>query len=545
MSLALTLAMRTSGLLLILVAVSLFARLPSAIRFELTRLPVKLENHASPRKYLVETMAGGIAAFDYDGDGLMDLFFTNGAEVPSLQKGPGDEDRLFHNEGNFHFRDVTSGSGLAGAGYSMGAAAADYDNDGRPDLFVTGVNGNHLYHNEGGGHFVDVTREAGLASKEWSIAAAWFDYDRDGRNDLFVVNYVVFPGGASPQCTETPQATPVYCHPDRFQGVSNRLFHNLGGGRFEDVSEKSGISRFVGKGMGVAVADYDADGYPDVFVTNDVLPNFLFHNQRNGKFEEVALDAGVALPDSGRAVSGMGTAFQDYDNDGRPDIVFTALAGQTFPLFRNRGNGLFEDAGYRSKLASLSIRRSGWGVALADLDNDGWKDLASANSHVTDNIDSFSGDRYRLPNSVFRNTGQGKFEDVSGGAGPAFQQPGAHRGLVAADLDNDGRLDLVVSVLGGAPELWRNVTEAENHWAAFQLKGSASNRDGLGARIEIGAQSVVQSSAVGYASSVLGPVHIGVGPLDVIPRVLIRWPSGTVQTLTNVKTGGVTRVAEP
>lgn len=545
MSLALTLAMRTFGLLLIFVAASVLAQLPSVIRFELTRLPVKLENHASQRKYLVETMAGGIAAFDYDGDGLIDLFFTNGAEVPSLKKGPGDQNRLFHNEGNFHFRDVTSGSGLGGSGYSMGAAAADYDNDGRPDLFVTGVNGNHLYHNDGGGHFVDVTRAAGLSSSEWSVAAAWFDYDRDGLNDLFVVNYVVFPGEASPQCTETPKEIPVYCHPDKFQGVSNRLFHNLGNGRFEDVSEKSGISRFVGKGMGIAVADYDADGYPDVFVTNDVLPNFLFHNRRNGKFEEVALDAGVALPDSGRAVSGMGADFQDYDNDGRPDIAFTALSGQTFPLFRNRGKGLFEDAGYRSKLATLSIRRSGWGVAFADLDNDGWKDLVSANSHVTDNVDSFSGDHYELPNSVFRNAGQSKFEDVSDRAGQAFQQPAAHRGLAVVDLDNDGRLDLVVSVLGGAPELWHNVTAPENHWAAFQLRGSASNRDGLGARIELGSQSVVQSSAAGYASSVLGPVHFGLGSLDVIPRVVIRWPSGKVQTLTNVKAGGVVRAFEP
>ena len=515
------------------------------IHFELTRLPARLQNHPTPKKYLPETMAGGIAAFDYDGDGLIDLFFTNGAPLPSMQKGTGDEDRLFHNEGNFHFRDVTAGSGLSGSGYSVGAAAADYDNDGRPDLFVSGVGGNHLFHNDGNGHFSDVTLAAGVGQMEWAVGAAWFDYDRDGLLDLLVVNYVVFPGENSPVCTETAQLIPVYCHPDKFKGLPNRLFHNLGNGHFEDVSVASGLASYTGKGMAAAIADFDADGYPDIFVSNDTLPNFLFHNLGNGKFEESAMNSGVALPDAGRPVSGMGAHAADYDNDGRPDIAFTALSGQTFPLFHNLGQNTFEDAGYTSHLGPLSIRRSGWGVAFADLDNDGWKDLVSANSHVTDNVGAFSGDRYELPNSIFRNIGQGHFEDVSRFVGADFQVARPHRGLAVADLDNDGRLDLVVSVLGEEPELWRNQTRNENHWMSIKLQGKTSNRDGLGARVEIGNQVALQESAEGYASSVLAPVHVGLGRMNQPKRLTVRWPCGKIQVVAVPRVDAVMQVTEP
>ncbi len=541
-----TKAWRHTAMAALAIPAALVAVNSGVIEFQLSRLPVKLENHPTEHKYLVETMPGGIAAFDFDGDGLTDLFFTNGASVPSLQKVKGrDENRLFHNEGNFRFRDVTADSGLAGEGYSIGAAAGDYDNDGKPDLFVAGVNGNHLYHNDGNGRFSDVTARAGIASRDWSVAAAWFDYDRDGLLDLFVVNYVEWSPESNPVCTETAKAIPVYCHPQRFKGTSNKLFHNLGKGRFEDVSEKSGIAGFTGKGMGVAVADYDGDGYPDLFVTNDTLPNFLFHNLRNGKFEEVALDAGVALNDSGRAVSGMGADFRDYNNDGRPDIVFSALTGETFPLFRNIGKGGFQDSSYESGLAPLTIRLSGWGIAFADLDNDGWKDIISANSHVTDNVGLFSGDQYELPNSIFRNLGNGKFQDASANAGPEFATARAHRGLIVSDLDNDGRLDAVISVLGDAPELWHNQTKNTDHWVAFRLKGTKSNRDGIGAQIRLGNQMNAQTSSGGYASSVLAPVHFGLGAINIIPRVEILWPSGRSQVLTNVRGDQVVNVSEP
>jgi enediyne biosynthesis protein E4 len=518
----------------------------NAIRFEWSALPVTLENHPTPQRHLVETMAGGVAAFDYDGDGRIDLFFTNGASLPSLVKQRGrDDNRLLHNEGNLTFKDVTAESGLAGEGYSIGAAAADYDNDGKIDLFVAGANGSHLYHNDGGGHFTDVTARSGLLTNDWAVHAVWLDYDRDGRLDLFVVNYLRWTPATSPVCHAPASAMTVYCDPRELAGLPNRLYRNRGDGTFEDVSVKSGIAGFTGKGMSAASADYDGDGYPDLYVTNDTLPNFLFHNLGNGKFAEVALEAGVSLPSDGRAVSGMGVDFRDYNNDGRPDIVFTALTGQTFPLYENLGHGSFRDATYSSRLGPLSIRKSGWGVALADFDNDGWKDLFTSGSHVTDNIEALSGDRYLLPNAIFRNLGNGTFGDASPTAGADFQKAAAHRGLAVADFDNDGRLDAVVTVLGGAPELWHNVTAPPGSWVAFQLEGRHSNRDGIGAEIHVNGQTGIQTSSQGYASSTLAPVHFGLAGAASPGRVEIRWPSGRIQVLPKVAANAIVHVVEP
>jgi hypothetical protein len=497
------------------------------MRFEKIALPFTLENSPTGEKFLPETMGGGVAAFDFDNDGRPDLFFANGAELPSFNKtDPKYWNRLLRNDGRGRFTDVTEKSGLAGVGYSIGVAAADFDNDGYADLFVTGVSGNHLYRNLGNGKFEDVTGKAGVASAEWSVAAGWFDFDRDGLLDLFVVNYVQWDSAKNPVCTESSQKVRVYCHPRNFAGLSNKLYRNRGDGTFEDVSVKSGIAKSIGKGMSLAIADYDGDGFPDVFVTNDTMPNFLFHNKRDGTFEEVALAAGVALTDDGKAVSAMGVDFRDLDNDGLPDIVFTALPGETFPVFHNLGKGQFRDVTYNSAMGKLTARLAGWGLAIADFDNDGKKDVFTANSHVTDNIEEFSGDRYRQANTLFVNTGRGKFE-----AGPEFDDRHAHRGLAIADFDGDGKLDVVVTALGSAAELWMNRTENGNHWLSVELKGTRSNRNGIGAVVRVGNQTNCQTSSFSYASSSLTPVHFGLGSGKSIPSVEILWPNGKRQTV--------------
>jgi enediyne biosynthesis protein E4 len=432
---------------------------------------------------------------------------------------------------------------VAGEGYSMGAAAADFDNDGRVDLFVSGVGSNHLYRNLGEGKFEEVTQKAGIKSDVWSITGGWFDYDNDGRLDLFVVNYLKWSEGDSIFCGD-PKVARAYCHPRVFAGLPNTLYHNRGDGTFEDVSQQSEIARYVGKGMSVAIADYDEDGLPDVFVTNDKIPNFLFHNLGNGKFAEMALEAGVALTDDGKGISAMGADFRDYDNDGLPDIVVAALAGETFPVFRNAGKGSFADFTNRTRIGPLSNRRSGWSPALTDLNNDGWKDLFVSGSHVNDTVEAFEATSYRLPNALFANAGDGTFRDQSPGAGEQFQAPAAHRGAGFADFNRDGRIDAAVSVIGGRVELWENTTAGDNTWIDVQLTGTRSNRDGIGARVGIGDQHNQMTSNFGYASSSLTPVHFGTGKAAQVD-VEILWPSGIRQTVKAARTNQVLRVSEP
>ena len=495
---------------------------PSAIRFDSAPGPGFVLAHSpTAEKYLPETMAGGLAAFDYNNDGRPDLFFANGAELPSMRKtGPQFWNRLYRNDGGFHFTDVTARAGLAGEGFAFGAAVADFDGDGNLDLFVPALPASRLYRNRADGTFEDVTAHAGIATGPWTIAAGWFDYDRDGRPDLFVVNYLDWSAAHNPWCGDRARDLRIYCHPSQFGGTANQLFHNLGNGRFEDVSKRSGIAAHKGKGMSVAFADYDGDGYPDIYVTNDAEPNFLFRNRGDGTFEEVGLAAGAALPDRGRAVSAMGVDFRDYDNDGLPDIIFTALAGETFPLFRNLGRGAFADATARSRLAALTSRLSGWGVVLADFDNDGRKDIFTANSHVNDRADETSADQYRLPNAVFRNLDGTAFEDATASSPALARDVHAHRGLVAADFDGDGRLDVAVTALGAAAELWRNTTATAGHWIALDLGGTP------GAVVRIGRQVNQHSSAAGYSSSSFGPVHFGLGNTTAPGPVEVTWPDG-------------------
>jgi hypothetical protein len=500
-----------------------------------------LANAPSDKKFMIETMPGGVAVFDYNGDGRPDIYFTNGADIPSLKKtSPEYWNRLYRNDGGGHFTDVTEKAGVAGEGYSMGVAAADYDNDGHADLFVAGVNRNLLFHNRGDGTFEDVTEKAGIKSGQWAVAAGWFDYDNDGKLDLFVVHY----SGTPLQdrfCGNRDTGPRVYCNPKYYEPLASTLYRNRGDGTFEDVSAQTGIAKYAGRGMSVAFADYDGDGFQDIFVTNDNMPNFLFHQLKNGTFEETALLEGVALTDRGKPVSSMGTDFRDADNDGRPDIVFTALVGETFPFLKGTANG-FLDNTYGSRLGPLSIGHSGWGVGLVDFDNDGWKDIFTANSNVNDRSEVTDSHAYKEANSFFLNQG-GKFAEATPAALKACVK--AHRGAAFGDFDGSGRMGVVVSALGEKAELWRNNTQNAGNWIDFRLRGIRSNRDGIGAVIRVNSQWNQMTSAVSYASTSLCPVHFGVGAATELNDVEIHWPSGRVQRLSHLQVNRTMDVTEP
>ncbi len=531
-----------------------------AIRFEeiaaKSGLHFTTANCPTPKKNQIETMSGGVALLDYDRDGYLDVFLVNGAAIPSLQKkSPAYWNRLFHNNHDGTFADVTEKAGVSGTGYGMGAAVGDYDNDGWPDLFVANVTGNQLFHNNGDGTFTDVTAKAGVGGalldgrKMWSVGAGWFDYNNDGLLDLFVVNYCKWEVNQDPVCALRADVR-GYCHPKFYAPLHNTLYRNNGDGTFTDVSEAMGIASKMGKGMSVSFADYDGDGFLDVFVANDTTRNFLFHNVGGTKFVEVGMEAGVAYGERGMALSGMGSDFRDVNNDGRPDIWHTAIEHETFPLYINRG-GNFLDATAPSSLAQATASMSGWGNGIYDFDNDGWKDLFVARSNVVDNIDVvFPDRRYKEPNSVFRNLGNGKFEDVSAAAGPDFQLEAAHRGVAFGDLDNDGRIDMVVSVLGGPVKLFHNISGNNHHWILLNLVGTKSNRMAIGAQIRIttedgNSQWNQVGTAVGYASSSDSRVHFGLGENRHIQQIQIHWPSGIRQEIRNVDVDRIMTIEEP
>lgn len=503
---------------------------PSPVRFvergKQAGLDFVLNHNPTPEKHLPETMAGGLAVFDANGDGLLDIFFTNGATTPELEKEPRHANRLYLNRGELRFEDVTNEAGLSGKGFSIGAAVADYDNDGDLDLFVAGVRRNLLYRNRGNGGFDEVSTEAGISSEYWSVGGAWLDYDNDGLLDLFVANYLRWDAETAPACSDKRTGVRTYCHPKFFEPAPNQLYRNLGDGRFEDVSERAGLTEHRGKAMSAALADVDDDGDLDIFVPNDAIPNSLFLNQGDGRFEEAALTAGVALKDDGVAVSSMGSAFGDLDGDGREDLLFTALPGETFPLFRNEGAGYFLDRTYSSRLGSLSQGLGGWGVALEDFNNDGAVDVMTANSHVMDNAEAFSSETYRQPNAIWLNRGNGSFVEPTSATGFA-ERKAAHRGLIAADFDRDGRMDAVVSALGERPELWRNNTPVTGCWLAVHLRGNTSNRDGVGTVVRIGGQTRRYTTAGGYGSSYAGPLHFILEDCDQPIELEIEWSRGS------------------
>lgn len=524
------------------------------IRFEAAASGIDfvLNNGTTDDKPMPDSTLGGVALLDCDSDGLLDVYFTNGARFPDLAKSdPSFHNRLYRNVGGRAFEDVTQGAGVAGSGYSMGAATADYDNDGLTDLYVTGVNRNVLYRNLGSCRFEDVTESAGVGTgspptKPWSVAAAWLDYDNDGHLDLFVVNYLDWTWENNRVCGDPGRR--LSCSPAHYEGLPNILYRNRGDGTFADVSAETGISAHVGKGMSAAAADYDDDGFQDVFVTNDSVRNFLFRNVGGERFEEVGVQAGVAFTGDGIPVSSMGLDFRDLSGDGAPDVTVTALTNETFPLFLNRGGG-FVDATYPSKIGLESFTMSGWSVGAFDFDNDGDKDIFSANAHVSENVELYRSVSYRLPNAVFQSLGDGTYRDVGPQAGPAMQESAAHRGAAFGDLDNDGRVDVAVSAIGTtAPVLFNE--SGGGHWLALELVGTASNRDGIGARVRLIEQSGrIQynqaTTAVGYASSSDSRVHFGLGTSAQVSAVEITWPSGAVQTLEEPEIDAVLTVTEP
>ncbi len=524
----------------------------SPILFSLQKLPFVLENSETQSRNAPETMAGGVAVFDYNRDGRPDIFLANGANIATLQKDSSKyRNRLYRNDGNGAFTDVTEAAGLAGTGFDIGVAVADYDNDGYPDIFVAGVHRNTLYHNNGDGTFTDVTVKAGLDKWNdpqfgplWAVAGVWVDVNNDGLLDLFVVNYVQWSYDAKALCDY--KGTPDYCHPRFYKPTPNQLFLNEGNGRFEDVSEAWGIRSHPGKGMGAAVADYDQDGHPDIFVPNDAYYNSLFHNLGN-KFEEVALNEGVGLLEDGNFISGMGVDMRDYNNDGLPDIFFVALETQTFPLLQNTGKGAFQEVTEQSGLRVLTNAMAGFGAAIYDFDNDGWKDLFVTRGHVS--ALAPPGTAVEQPNTVFRNLGvSGKFQALTAEAGFKASPPARHRGCAFGDLDGDGRTDIVTTALGTQAEIWMNRSPANAHWLDIALEGTKSNRDGIGARIMVAAPSGKQynhmTSSVGYASSSYGPVHFGMGKDALADLIEIRWPSGIVQRLRSVACDRVLKVKE-
>jgi len=508
----------------------------SGIRFRHTSNPLNT--------YIVESMSGGVILFDYDRDGWLDIYFTNAPTVEMALRKQTSRGALYHNNHDGTFTDVTEKSGLATPCFAMGGAVADYNNDGWPDLYLTCLGGNVLFRNNGDGTFTDVTAKAGVADGRMSTGAAFADYDRDGFVDLMVANYVDFqldhlpPFGGGSLCKY--RGIDVYCGPRGLKGAGDSLFHNNGDGTFTDVSKAAGVDDPHGYyGLGVAWADFSNTGWPDIYVANDTLPNFLYRNDGKGKFTEIGLESGTALSETGSEQASMGIALGDYLHTGRPSIYVTNFAADYSDLYRNDGNWMFTDVSYPSGVALPSFPYVKWGDAFVDLDNDGWLDLVAINGHVYPQMEKVLGSGgYWQPKTVLFNQRDGTFCDASDQAGSALEQNRASRGLAVGDLFNDGNVDLVVEDLDSSPMVLRNQGVSGRHWVSFELAGTKSNRMAIGARVKVVTGAVTQTDEVrsggGYLSQSDVRLHFGLGNAEKIDMIEIRWPSGKVETIKDL-----------
>jgi hypothetical protein len=517
---------------------------------------IDFKHAASPtsQKYLLETMGGGVALLDYDNDGRLDIYFTNGAALTDPMTGGAEPDkhdprfwnRLYRQKPDGTFSDVTELAGVKGNGYCFGVAAGDYDNDGFVDLYVTAYGGNILYRNRGDGTFADVTSKLGLNASGWSTSAGWFDYDRDGRLDLIVLRYMdwdfesgsIFCGQPASlrQLLRSGRHYRAFCHPDNFKPVTDLLFHQKADGTFEDVSSRSKITDTPGKGLGLAFADFDGDGFTDIFVANDAVRQALFHNNGDGTFEDIAVISGTGYDEGGKTFGGMGVDAADYDNDGWPDIFISVLSNETYPLFHNNADLSFTYATKTAGIGEISQLYTGWGTRFVDVDNDGLRDIFVAQGHVLDTIETpTSYLKYRQPPLLMRNTGR-RFANVSTAAGPIFSVPLSGRGAAFGDLDNDGDTDIVLAQLNGPPVILRN-DGTKNHWLGITLVGAKSNRQGIGARIVViraggRKQTFDVSTASSYLSANDPRVLVGLGKSPSAISVEVRWPSGKKQVIS-------------
>jgi enediyne biosynthesis protein E4 len=509
------------------------------------------DNAGSAEKYLIETMGAGCGWIDYDQDGLLDLYLVNSAATRVYSPKQSLRSALYRNNGDGTFTDVTGKAGVGAEGlFGMGVAVGDYDNDGFPDLLVLGYGRSILYHNNGDGTFADVTARAGLEnSGRWASSAAWFDYDNDGRLDLVIANYVDWSPQGNFYCGDRGPGLRSYCHPDDFHGQPPTLYHNNGDGTFTDVSKSSGVGLKGGNGLGVVTFDYDNDGWQDIFIANDHMPNFLFHNNRDGTFHEVGYVAGVAVSSDGQFEAGMGTDAADTTGNGRMDLIVAHLDTQLARFYQNLGDQTFDDATLRSKIGYATYHMSEFGARFMDYDNDGARDLFMANGHVLDNIQRYHADtQYAEPKLMFRNNGHGMFENVSDRLGADLQLHRVSRGAAVGDFDNDGDLDILVNNNGQAPQLLRNDGGNANHWLEILLIGTKSNRDGVGARVKVSAGDLIlydqRKGGMSYQSAQDPRLHFGLGPHSRVDTVEIFWPSGIVTKLAGPDSDRIIAVKE-